>query len=86
MEIEIQILEITVDVLQVCPILHIVCIDGILSLKLKSMYLSGVADGGTENRHQFDDLLVLRHTLVVVPGLERDGLDHRCRNVRGAAV
>lgn len=69
---------------QVCPILHI-CINEIL-LKCKSVYLFGGADGGTENRHQFDYLLVLRHTLVVVSDLEWDGLNHRCWNVWGAAV
>lgn len=42
------------------------------------MHLSGGADGRTENRHQFDYLLVLRHALVVVTGLKRDGLNHRC--------
>ena len=42
------------------------------------MYLFGGDDGGTEMRHQFDYVLVLRHTLVVVSGLEGDGLNHRC--------
>lgn len=44
-------------------------------------YLLGGVDGGAENGDQLDYLLVLRHTLVVVPGLEWNGLDHRCRDV-----
>ena len=55
-------------------------------LKWNTVYLFGGANGGAENRDQLDYLLVLRNTLVVVSGLEWNGLDHGCRNVWGAAV
>lgn len=48
--------------------------------------LSGGADGAAEDRHQLDDLLVLRHALVVVPRLEWDSVDHRRWCIWSAAV
>lgn len=48
-----------------------------LALNQKGSNLSGGADGGAEDGHQLDNLLVLGNTLVVVPRLKWDRLDHR---------
>lgn len=45
-------------------------------LQSKNWNLSCGADGAAEDGHQLDDLLVLRHTLVVVSRLKWDSVDH----------